>query len=115
MIYSYATGNAGSVDTVPLFSLTPNTAVTFPQGLGALSKGTGQGNRIGNEVEFTKGTLRMMLSCNPYDAVSNPNPQPIIAKNMPNISVSLLLVVLLHLNFTNITLIMITRLIQLLI
>lgn len=80
VLYSYATGNAGAIDTAPVFSLTPNTAVTFPQGLGALSQGTGQGNRIGNECEFTKGTLRMMLSCNPYDAVSNPNPQPIIAK-----------------------------------
>lgn len=79
-IYSYATGNAGGIDTAPVFSLTPNTVVTFPQGLGALSKGTGQGNRIGNQVEFTKGTLRMMLSCNPYDATTNPSPQPIIAK-----------------------------------
>lgn len=80
VIYSYATGNAGAIDTAPMFSLTPNTTPTFPQGLGALSQGVGQGNRIGNAVDFTKGTLRMMLSCNPYDAVSNPFPQPIVCK-----------------------------------
>lgn len=79
-VYSYSTGNAGSIDSAILFSLTPNTAVTFPQGQIALSQGTGQGNRVGNAVEFTKGTLRMMLSCNPYDATLNPSPQPIIAK-----------------------------------
>lgn len=79
-IYSYSTGNAGSIDTAPMFSLTPNTALTFPQGQGALSRGTGQGNRIGNAVEFTKGTLRMMLSCSPYDATYNPFPQPVVCK-----------------------------------
>lgn len=80
VVYSYATGNAGVIDTAPMFSLTPNTAATFPQGLGALSQGTGQGNRIGNAVDFTKGTLRMMFSTIPYDAVTNPAPQPIIVK-----------------------------------
>lgn len=79
-VYSYSSGNAGYIDSAILFSLTPNTAVTFPQGQIALSQGTGQGNRVGNAVEFTKGTLRMMLSCNPYDAASNPFPQPVIAK-----------------------------------
>lgn len=79
-VYSYTHGNAGSIDTAIMFSLTPNTAVTFPQGQIALSQGVGAGNRVGNAVEFTKGTLRMMLSCNPYDATINPFPQPIIAK-----------------------------------
>lgn len=79
-VYSYATGNAGLIDTAIMFSLTPTTAVTFPQGQLPLTQGTGQGNRIGNAVDFTKGTLRMMLSCNPYNATSNPFPQPIIAK-----------------------------------
>lgn len=79
-IYSYATGNAGLIDTAIMFSLTPTTAVTFPQGQLPLTQGTGQGNRVGNAVDFTKGTLRMMFSANPFDAVSNPQPQPIIVK-----------------------------------
>lgn len=79
-VNSYATGNAGAIDTAIMFSLTPNTAVTFPQGQGALSQGVGQGNRIGNAVEFTKGTLRMMISCNPYNLSTNPIPQPIVVK-----------------------------------
>ena len=79
-VNSYSTGNAGLIDTAILFSLTPNTTVTFPQGQGALSQGVGQGNRVGNAVEFTKGTLRMMISANPYNVTLNPTPQPIIVK-----------------------------------
>lgn len=79
-IYSYAHGNGGTPNTVAMWSLTPNTSVTFPPGLQGLSQGNTAGTRVGNLVEFTKGTLRMMISCNPYNATWNPTPQPMVVK-----------------------------------
>lgn len=79
-IYPYAQGNAGSTDSCILFSLTPNTDTTFPQGQVGLFLGNQAGQRIGNEVQFVKGTMRMMFSANPYNVTLNPNPQPMMVR-----------------------------------
>lgn len=79
-IYPYAQGNAGTTDSCILYSLTPNTDVTFPQGQVGLFQGSQQAQRTGNQVVFTKGTARMMFSANPYNATLNPNPQPMLVR-----------------------------------
>lgn len=80
-VYPYSQGNAGAIDTAIVFALTPNNTLTLPaQGMGGLFQGTGQGQRIGNAVQFTKGSLRMMLSCNSYNNVTNPTPQPVMVR-----------------------------------
>lgn len=80
-VYTYAQGNAGAINTAIVFALTPNNTLTLPaQGTPGLFQGTGAGQRIGNKVEFTKGTLRMMLSCNSYNSTTNPHPQPVMVR-----------------------------------
>lgn len=80
-VYSYSQGNAGSIDSAIVFALTPNNTLTLPaQGMGGLFQGNGQGQRIGNHVQFTKGTIRMMLSCNSFNTVTNPTPQPVVVR-----------------------------------
>lgn len=79
-VFTYSQGNAGVINSAILFALTPNNTFTIPQGQNGLFLGTGQGQRVGNKVEFIKGSLRMMLSCNPYDAATNPTPQPCMVR-----------------------------------
>ncbi len=42
----------------------------------AISQGTGQGNRLGNEITVKRARLRVYFAFNPYHATTNPNPQP---------------------------------------
>lgn len=80
-IAAYQTGNQGYINSAAMFHVTPyDGSLLVPQGLPGITQGTGQDQRIGNKVEFVKGTLRLMLSCNGYNATSNPNPQPTIVK-----------------------------------
>ena len=80
-IAAYQSGNQGYINSAAMFHVTPyNGSLLVPQGLPGLFQSAQQNGRIGNKVEFVSGTLRLMLSCNGYDAVTNPNPQPTIVK-----------------------------------
>jgi len=47
-----------------------------------ISQGTGQGNRIGNIVKTRKCYLSYVLRPNPYNASTNPTPQPVEVRLM---------------------------------
>ena len=80
-IACYNTGNQGYVDSAAMFNVTPyQGGLLVPQGIQGIFQSSASDGRIGNKVEFVKGTLRMMLSCNGYNAATNPNPQPTIVK-----------------------------------
>ena len=80
-IACYQTGNQGYINSAAMFNVTPfDGALLVPQGIQGITQSAASDGRIGNKVEFVKGTLRMMLSCAGYNSVSNPNPQPTLVK-----------------------------------
>lgn len=51
-------------------------ALTPYSGWVAVVQGNGQGDRIGNRIETKSCKLRMQFNGNPYNATTNPTPQP---------------------------------------
>lgn len=46
----------------------------------AIIQGVGQSQRIGNKIRITKATIKGTIVANQYNAVTNPNPVPIVVK-----------------------------------
>jgi len=71
----YSTGNsiqgvAGGGWAVSSIPICPNS-VGFQ-----IPQGTGQGQRIGNQIKVKKGILKVIWQANPYDLSTNPTPAP---------------------------------------
>lgn len=74
-ISSYSIGAfGGAANTMTIIPLSPN-ALTLP-----IPPGTRQGERVGNKIETTKATLKMMFIPALYNAGSNPAPGPQVVK-----------------------------------
>lgn len=56
------------------FWLSPNSATL------SIVQGTGQSQRVGNRIKIVKATLTYFIMCNPYEATSNPTPEPTLVK-----------------------------------
>jgi hypothetical protein len=64
----------GAASTMTVIPLGPNS-LTLP-----ISQGTGQGQRVGNKIETTKASIKMMFFPALYNAETNPIPSPQIVK-----------------------------------
>lgn len=53
-----------------LFGLYPNASNL------TCSQGVGEGGRVGNKINVRKGMLKFVITQNPYNATTNPNPMP---------------------------------------
>lgn len=74
-ISSYPVGAfGGAPSTMTIIPLGPN-ALTLP-----IAPGTRQGERVGNKIETTKATIKMMFLPALYDPLVNPTPAPQIVK-----------------------------------
>jgi len=71
----YSNGNSiqgvagGGWSTSPIPICPNSTGFQIPQG-------TGQGQRIGNQIKVKKMILKVILQANPYNLTTNPTPQP---------------------------------------
>jgi hypothetical protein len=67
---SYAQSAAYAMNAWPMLPYTGASFINIPQGVG-------QGNRIGNTIKIRKVMLSYVLRQNPYNLISNPQPQPL--------------------------------------
>lgn len=66
-VCSYSSGLPFSANNV--WEMGPNSSVPMAQG-------TGSSDRIGNKIRVIKVTMRLIINVAPYDATTNPFPQP---------------------------------------